>query len=169
MKVFLKIYHIMEKFVFISRSWFSFGLLNFVESFSITLVALLEMVFAIRVMGNFSTGETFTTVIISVVWAEVPLLDFECFEILCRSMVSFNLMISFMKKTLSQRIVIHATNNHILYWRVMESFKFTFWTKFFQFCDKVMEVLPFMLYICKKPMAKYSDVLSWIAIFRELL
>ena len=42
-------------------------------------------------------------------------------------------------------------------------------TKFCQFCDEVMEVLSFMLSICKKLMTKHSDVLSWFAVFRKLL
>ena len=31
--------------------------------------------------------------------------------------------------------------NHILYWRVMESFRFTFRIKFFHFCNEIMEIL----------------------------
>ena len=42
-------------------------------------------------------------------------------------------------------------------------------SKFCQFCDEVMEVLSFMLSICKKLMTKHSDVLSWVVVFRKLL
>ena len=45
---FLKIDRIKEKFVFVSRRWFSFSLFIFVESFSITWTALLKMVFPIK-------------------------------------------------------------------------------------------------------------------------
>ena len=96
----MKIYCIKEKFVFVSRRWFSFSLFNFVESFSILWTTFPKMFFPITVMTNFSIHRTFTMVVrifaklISVACAEVWLLDFECFEILCRSMVSFDLSIS---------------------------------------------------------------------------
>ena len=91
---FFKIYCIKEKFIFVSR-WFSFGLFNFMESFSFTWISLLKMVFHITVITNFSIGRTFTTVvrIFANLELEVWLLDFECFEILCRLMVSFDLRI----------------------------------------------------------------------------
>ena len=60
---FLKIDRIKEKFVFVSRRWFSFSLFIFVDSFSITWTALLKMVFPITVMENFSIDGTFTTVV----------------------------------------------------------------------------------------------------------
>ena len=69
-----------------------FHLMRFMESFSIIWTALLILVFCITF--NFSIAQTFTTVvrifsnlhflILSGVW----LLDFKCFEILCRLMVS---------------------------------------------------------------------------------
>ena len=37
----------------------------------------------------------------------------------------------------------------------MDGFKFIFWTNFYQFSDKTIEVLPFMLSICKKIMMQY--------------
>ena len=59
--------------------------------------------------------------------------------------------------------------NHILYWRVMESFRFTFRIKFFHFCNEIMEICTFILSICKKLMTKYSEVFYWVAVFKELL
>ena len=93
------------KFVFVRRSWYSFGLFNFVESFSIMWTALLKVVFSITVAIKFPISETFTVAlgilaklaffwIMSVVYAEVWLLYVACFEIFCRLTVSFDFRIS---------------------------------------------------------------------------
>ena len=42
---------------------FTFGLFNFVESFSVKWTSLLKMVFPVTVMANFFIGGTFTTVV----------------------------------------------------------------------------------------------------------
>ena len=101
---FWKIYCIKEKFALVKRRWFSFGLFSFVDNFSIALKHFLKFVFLLQAWQTCSStwhlprwwefSQNLHFLIISVAWAEVWLLDFECFEILFRSMVSFYLRIS---------------------------------------------------------------------------
>ena len=141
----LKIYCIKEKLAFVSRRWFSFVLLNFVESFPITWRTLFKIVFTITVMANVSIGGTFTTVVefwqiafynYVFGWSRGLTSRFWMFWILCRSMISFDFRIALAylrvssvvwlditlgrvnldpRRRLSQIVIICATKNHILY------------------------------------------------------
>ena len=77
--------------------------------------------------------------IISLALVDIWLLDFECFEILCRSMVSFVFRISqaclWVSSAASPADIALGRGNSDS-WRCFlkkftDSFKFTFWTKFF--------------------------------------
>ena len=153
------------------------------------------MVFLITVIANFSIGGTFTAVV--TIFAKLAFFNYLCslsgaltsrfwvFWNLVQIVVSFDLRISQTCLRVSSApwpadITLGRVNSDSQRRRslkelsfapqtIMKSFKFTFWTKLFQFCDEVMEFLPFMLSICKSLMTKYSDVFSWVAVFKELL
>ena len=204
-RVSLKIYHIKEKFVFVSRRWFSFGLFNFVESFSLMWTALLKMLFAITVMVHFSIGAIFNTVVR--IFAKLAFFNYVISlsgGLNSRFWMFWNLVqinglvwlknfsgmftslfgsmtckpantalgrdksdsqrrLSLQELSFVQQTIISFAKGS---WRASNSHSEL---HIFQFCDKVMEVLPLMLLIRKKLTTKYNDVLSRGAVFRELL